>query len=212
MIGSSKSCRNWMRPSSTPVMIPASDPVANPTNTRVMLIATSPRISPLISIGIAGRMTSSGGGMRKGLNKTVDKNCQIRNASISDPTASTPCGRFVPRERRARTAAPSEGLATAGAVSWISTKASPLICPRLLFRHPRQLRRQQGFDFVVKDGNLRIGEVAWPRQVDVDQLGDHRPRSERHHPNTVAKRYCLSNVMRDENDRLARTLPDIQQD
>jgi len=78
------------RPSSTPVMIPASDPVANPTTTLVMLIATSPRISPLISIGMAVRMTSSGGGIRNGLNNTVDRNCQIRNARTSDPTASAP--------------------------------------------------------------------------------------------------------------------------
>ena len=83
-------------------MIPASDPVTNPTTTRVMLIATSSRISPLFSIGIAVRMTSSGGGIRNGLNRIVDKNCQIRNASTSDPTASAPRGKLVILERRAR--------------------------------------------------------------------------------------------------------------
>jgi hypothetical protein len=50
------------------------------------------------------------------LNRIVDKNCQIRNASTSDPTASAPRGKLVILERRARAVESSEGLATAGAV------------------------------------------------------------------------------------------------
>src|SRR5215467_7512190 len=188
MIGSSRSCNSWMRPSRTPVMIPASDPVAKPTRTRVMLIATSPRISPLISIGMAVRTTSSGGGIRNGLNNTVDRSCQMRNARTSDPIARAPCGRLAIIERRTRAGASSGGLATAGAVSWISTKASPLMCPQLcLLCDPCQVRRQQGLNFVVEDGDLRVGQIARPRQVDVDQLGDHRAWPERHDPDAVCQ-------------------------
>ena len=43
-----------MRPSRTPSTMPASEPETKPTSTRVMLIDTSARISPLINIGIGG--------------------------------------------------------------------------------------------------------------------------------------------------------------
>ena len=48
--------------------MPASEPEMKPTSTRTMLIDTSARISPLNSIGIAVRITSTGGGIRNGLN------------------------------------------------------------------------------------------------------------------------------------------------
>src|SRR6266478_5611853 len=88
MIGSSRSCRSRIRPSSTPKMIPASEPETNPTSTRTILIDTSAKISPLRSIGTAVRMTSSGGGIRNGLNINVDKRCQMEKAISSDAADS----------------------------------------------------------------------------------------------------------------------------
>jgi len=53
-----------------------------------MLIETSARISPLASIGIAVRNTSRGGGIRNGLKRTVERNCQVRNAIRREAAAS----------------------------------------------------------------------------------------------------------------------------
>ncbi len=54
-----------------------------------MLMATSEAISPLASIGSAVRNTSSGGGMRNGLNNTVERNCQTQTAITSEASVST---------------------------------------------------------------------------------------------------------------------------
>ena len=88
MIGSNKSCSKRIRPSKTPPTMPTRDPTKKPTSTLLMLIVTSARISPLIIIGIAVRKTSSGGGMRNGLKRTVERNCQPRNAINSDKMVS----------------------------------------------------------------------------------------------------------------------------
>ena len=69
--------------------IATTDPVTKPTRIRTMLIDTSARISPLSSIGIAVRITSSGGGMRNGLNTKVERHCQVVNAISSDAIVSS---------------------------------------------------------------------------------------------------------------------------
>src|SRR5262245_41759688 len=69
-------------------------------------------------------MTSSGGGMRKGLNSTVDKNCQIRKASTSEARVSKTCESPETADQRERV---RTVLATLVVVSRISTKASPLL-------------------------------------------------------------------------------------
>ena len=63
---------------------PASEPVANPTMTRTMLMAASDRISPLASIGIAVRNTSSGGGIKNGLKTKVERTCHVPKPSNSE--------------------------------------------------------------------------------------------------------------------------------
>ena len=60
-----------------------------------MLIDTSAKISPLMIIGMAVRITSSGGGIRNGLNMKVDSNCQIKKASTSD-AADRRMPRYLP--------------------------------------------------------------------------------------------------------------------
>jgi hypothetical protein len=54
-----------------------------------MLIETSLIISPLASIGIAVRKTSSGGGTRNGLKRTVERNCQVSSAIKIDAVAKS---------------------------------------------------------------------------------------------------------------------------
>ena len=54
-----------------------------------MLIETSVAISPLASIGIAVRITSSGGGIKNGLNSTVDSTCQMQNAMATEAAESS---------------------------------------------------------------------------------------------------------------------------
>src|SRR3546814_14803910 len=60
------------------------EPVAKPTNTRIMLIETWRKISPDCAIGIAVAATLVGGGMTCGLTTKVDRNCQIAKKLVSD--------------------------------------------------------------------------------------------------------------------------------
>ena len=50
-----------------------------------MLIATCRKISPFSIIGTMVLNTTSGGGIRNGLNTTVDRNCQAANATSTEP-------------------------------------------------------------------------------------------------------------------------------
>src|SRR5262249_24805205 len=77
--------RQQPQPPQPPNTMAASDPNAKPTSTRDMLIDTSARISPLSIMGIAVRITSSGGGMRNGLKMKVDSTCQERKAIAIEP-------------------------------------------------------------------------------------------------------------------------------
>src|SRR6516162_626207 len=95
MIGSSRSWRTRIRPRRTPNITPISEPEKKPTSIRDMLIDTSAKISPLIIIGMAVRITSSGGGIRNGLNMKVDSNCQIKKARASD-AADSRMPRYLP--------------------------------------------------------------------------------------------------------------------
>src|SRR6516165_12290183 len=224
MIGSSRSWRIRIRPSSTPRTMPVNDPKMNPTRTRCMLIATSARISPLMSIGMAVRMTSSGGGIRNGLKMKVDSSCQIAKAMSSDAAASAR-GRY----RRLPFALVIAGPGTAARLFGGAPRAclarpdngrrerSGGIEVRLLGRlmvellRAVEIGRKQGLDLVKQPGELRIGGVARSGSIDLYHLGNGGARSGRHHPDAVAEQDCLSNVVGDEDHRLAGMLPDREQ-
>ena len=88
MIGSRRSFTSLIRPRITPSTIAAAQPVTKPTPTRARLIATCRKISPLRAIGSMVSNTTSGGGIRKGLNTTVERNCHSAKATTIDPTKS----------------------------------------------------------------------------------------------------------------------------
>src|SRR5580704_9478893 len=150
MIGSSRSCSSRMRPSKAPISTPTSEPVMKLTRTRIILIETSAKISPLPSIGIAVRNTLSGGGMRNGLKKTVDSSCQMQNAISRDAVESSTVryGTKDIEDRSGRNGNCVDGSAivvlpsravTMAAGSWLTAGRSmrrlhPLVGQRLVWR------------------------------------------------------------------------------
>src|SRR5258705_10163008 len=192
-----------------------------PTSTRTMLIDTSARISPLISIGIAVRITSTGGGIRNGLNMKVDSNCQMKKA-ISSEVADSSIPRYRPWPTESRSArndilgaGRAEGAAGLSSRTFTIGPLSPSGCRSLrcheLFR-PDDVGLQQCLDLVKQLRDLGMGEIAWAWKVDLDDLGDGGTRPDRHHRDPVGQQDGLGNVMGDEDHRLAGALPDCEQD
>src|SRR6195256_12444 len=209
-----------IRPSRTPNRIPISEPEMKPTSTRTMLIDTSAKISPLITIGIAVRITSTGGGIRNGLKMNVDSSCQIEKATTSEAADSRiPRYRLLPTESRSARndilgAGRAEGAAGLSSRTFTIGPPSPSGCRSLrcheLFR-PDDVGLQQCLDLVKQLRDLGMGEIAWAWKVDVDDLGDGGTRPDRHHRDPVGQQDGLGNVMGDEDHRLAGALPDCEQ-
>src|SRR5580700_9018622 len=74
-----------------------------------------------------------------------------------------------------------------------------------------QVRRHEVLYVAEQPGEPGIGEVAWPRQVNVDQLFDDRARADRHDGNAIREYDCLGDVVCNEHDGLADALPDVEQ-
>src|SRR6476620_8042674 len=209
-----------MRPSRTPNRIPISEPVMNPTSTRTILIDTAAKISPLIMIGSAGRITSTGGGIRNGLKMKVDSSCQMENAIASEAMDSRgPRNRLLPIESRsARNDILGAGRAggDAGLSSRTFTIGPPCSSGCRLLRCHELLRAddvglQQRLDLVKQLRDLGMGKVARPWQIDGKDLGDGGTRPDRQHRDPVRQQDGLGDVMGDENHRLAGALPDCEQ-
>src|ERR1700716_1561131 len=220
MMGSSSSWRTRIRPSRTPNRIPISEPEMKPTSTRTMLIDTSAKISPLITIGIAVRITSTGGGIKNGLKMNVDSSCQIEKATTSEAADSRiPRYRLLPTESRS---ARNDilGAGRAGGAAGLSSRTftigprSPSGCRSLrgheLFRAD-DVGLQLRLDLVEQLRDLGMGEIARARQVDREDLGDGGARPDRHHRDPVGQQDRLGDVMGDEDHRLAGALPDCKQ-
>src|SRR6266849_139085 len=220
MIGSSRSCRSRIRPSRTPRTIPESEPEMKPTSTRTMLIDTSAKISPLMSIGMAVRMTSSGGGIRNGLKMKVDSSCQIKQA-ISNDAADNKTARYRPLPSL-RVSPPLEPGAhlfcgertVCFLVAPGNDKSErPSIDMHLSARHLVELicsgdiRREQRLNFMKQQSYLRVGEIAWACEIDVEHLGDGGAWPGRHHADAIGQENRLRNIVGHEDHRLARAFP-----